>query len=70
MSLSHVIQLKRRDAKAHIAGEGTWIHKTTHEAVRCEVSFYPKTKLWLMAGERRTATTMEEMSRHYDRFVV
>lgn len=70
MSLSHTIQLKRRNAKAHAAGEGTWVHKTTLKAVRCEVSFYPKTKLWLMVGDKRTVTTMAEMSRDYDRFQV
>lgn len=59
-------QLEReREAKAEALGQGSWLNPTTMEWCVTDVTFYPKTKLWITEQGKRREITLLELKANY-----
>lgn len=60
---------KQREDKIEKAGGGAWHRKADGKMIEVDVTFYPKTKLWIEDPTRRQIT-IQELERDYARLQV
>lgn len=58
---------EQRDHKARSVGEGTYFRKRDHAECAVDVTFYPRTQLWITEDGKRRATSAAELAEGFDR---
>jgi hypothetical protein len=58
--------LCKRDRDAEALGEGSWRSKASGKWCVVDVTFYPKTKLWIKENGKRREITRAELDRDYE----
>ncbi len=56
---------RKRDQMIEKAGGGMWRNKATDEWCHVDVTFYPRTKLWITEKGERRETTRSELEKDY-----
>ncbi|HNC56694.1 MAG TPA: hypothetical protein PLP33_14705 [Leptospiraceae bacterium] len=58
---------KQLEIRTYNAGGGVWFRKSDRSQIFVAVTFYPKTKLWVVEGKKRSQITVDELRRDYER---